>query len=119
MTYAYQPEFADVAKRILSAGKSKAAVCAEIGVSRDAFYDWVKKFPEFEKAVKEGSEAAQSVWEDIGHDGITGKLEKFSGTPWMFVMKTRFKEDWGQEAQSADAATLVEAMMALADKKKD
>lgn len=119
MTYAYQPEFADVAKRVLSSGKSKSAVCAELGVGRTAFYEWVKNYPEFSLAVEQGAEAAQAVWEDIGQDGITGKLEKFSGTPWMFVMKTRFKEDWGQDAQAGDSQSLVEAMIALASQKKE
>ena len=106
----YKPEYEALAIEILSQGKSLAAVCAKIGVCRDTLYDWRDKYPGFAKALKTGLQQAQSVWEDIGTQGITGQHEKFAGTPWMFVMKNRFREDYADDKKE-DKASAAESVL--------
>ncbi len=104
------------AKRVLSSGESVAAVCSEIGIGRTAYYDWIKLHPDFAKAVSEGKETAQRVWENIGRKGIVGELEKFSATPWMFVMKSRFKDDYSEQKQEDNLSAVELLVKMLADK---
>ena len=120
MTYAYDDDtMPGIAKLILSGGESVAGVCAELGIGRTAYYEWIKNHPKFAKAVEQGKEAAQRHWEDIGKKGITGQIEKFSGTPWMFVMKNRFKDDYADNKPQSDGMTLIEQLLHAAVDKKN
>lgn len=95
----YKKEYAQIAGLILSKGDSIAAVCAEIEITRQTFYDWKKIHPEFADAVEIGLLKAQVVWETIGRGGIEGHYEKFGATPWIFTMKNRFREDYKEDKE--------------------
>ena len=82
---------------ILADGESFAAVCAELDICRTTLYEWRDKHPEFDVAQQKGLQKAQRVWEKIGKDGICGETKNFAGTPWMFVMKNRFRDDYKED----------------------
>lgn len=85
------------ARDILSRGKSIARLATDLGVCRDSIYEWRDKHPEFAKALKQGLDACQAYWEDIGEAGVVGDLERFAGTSWMFTMKNRFRADYKED----------------------
>ena len=93
----YKPEYCKIAFETLSSGKSKAHVCCNIGISRPTLYDWVSAHDEFADAVNMGMQRAQAYWEDIGEKGVTGEIERFSATPWIFTMKNRFRDDYQED----------------------
>lgn len=95
----YKKEYAQIAKQILARGDSIAAVCAEIEITRQSFYDWKKANKEFSDAVEIGLLKAQAVWETIGRGGIEGHYEKFVAAPWIFTMKNRFREDYKEDKE--------------------
>lgn len=95
----YRKEFAKNAADILASGKSKAAVCSALGISRRTLYDWCSLHPEFSEAIDLGMQKCQEYWEDIGEHGIKGNYEKFGAAPWIFTMKNRFREDYKEDKE--------------------
>ena len=109
----YKNEYAQMAADILGRGKSKAAVCAALNITRPTFYDWCAVHSEFNDAVQMGMEKCQSYWEDVGEDGIKGNYEKFGASPWIFTMKNRFREDYKEDKQDdpSIATSIVEKLI--------
>lgn len=93
----YKIEHCKKAEEILATGKSLAAVCAHFSIARSTLYEWRDNHPDFKQAIERGLQKAQVYWEGIGHDGITGEIEKFGAAPWIFTMKNRFREDYKEE----------------------
>jgi predicted DNA-binding transcriptional regulator AlpA len=93
----YRKEYCAIAIEVLSQGKSIAAVCAKLKISRPTFYTWRNNNPEFDDAISLGLQQAQAAWEEIGLDGIMGRIERFSGAPWIFTMKNRFRDDYAED----------------------
>lgn len=100
-------------EQILGSGKSIARLATNLGVCRDTIYDWRDKHPEFARALKNGKDAAQAYWEDLGHDGICGEIKNFSATAWMFTMKNRFREDYKEEKEEKkdDSVSVLEKII--------
>lgn len=108
----YKPEHCETAARILSSGKSLAAVCAALDISRVTLYEWKDTHPEFKDAMDKGMQACQAFWEDMGVDGITGSIEKFSSAPWIFSMKNRFRSDYQEDKENKTVSdTIVEKLL--------
>jgi transposase len=104
----YRPEYCEVAIEVLSAGKSLAAVCAQIGICRETLTNWKNAHPDFNAAMRFGVQKCQVYWEDMGMDGIQGNIEKFGASPWIFSMKNRFREDYKEEKEDkSDTAVSV------------
>ena len=93
----YKIEHCDTAVEVLSRGKSLASVCVAIGVSRQTLYLWRDTYPEFARAINFGLQNAQARWEDLGESGISGEIDKFSASPWIFTMKNRFRSDYADQ----------------------
>ncbi|HEY5236497.1 MAG TPA: hypothetical protein VIJ14_09990, partial [Rhabdochlamydiaceae bacterium] len=96
-------EYAKTAHEILAMGKSLAAVCAALDVSRQSIHNWRKEQTEFNDAIERGLQKSQAHWEDIGMDGVTGSYEKFNAAPWIFTMKNRFREDYKEDKEDKNA----------------
>ena len=88
-----------MASDILASGKSKAAVCAALDITRQTLYEWCDTHDDFKLAINKGMEKCQAVWESIGEDGIKGNYEKFGATPWIFTMKNRFRDDYADNKE--------------------
>jgi transposase-like protein len=104
----YRPEYAEIAKNILAQGFSIASVCAEIGISRNQAYVWIKEKPDFAAAIEQGQELAQRFWETLLVSDATGTLPKslqaknskgINTTAVIFALKTRFHKDYGLPEQ--------------------
>lgn len=85
----YKPEYCDKVVEYMGNGYSKEAFAGEIGVCRDTLYEWASKHAAFSDAIKRGEAANLSYWERIGQQGITGQLEGFNASSWIFTMKNR------------------------------
>jgi hypothetical protein len=84
---------ADICERIpemFTNGESQNEVAAGLGIDRDTFKEWKKKYPEFKKAVSLGLERSEAWWEKLGRAGATGKIS-INAPVWIFNMKNRFK----------------------------
>ena len=88
----YKPEFCDTAIEAGRAGKSRAWIATEIGVTRQTLHNWEADFPEFLDAMDRARDLAQRWWEDAGQEGLTA--DKFSAPTWSRSMAARFPDDW-------------------------
>lgn len=83
----YKPEMCNRVIELLASGLTKKAAAGELGVSKQAFYGWLDKHEEFAKAVQIGEAKGQAFWERLGISGVSGELEKFAASAWIFRMK--------------------------------
>lgn len=95
-TPVYEKWMDNEAFEILSRGGSIAHVCAAIGLWKEKLNEWIN--PEHELyaeslaySIKKGLENSESVWSQIGYDGMTGRIKGFNVVAWIFNMKNRFK----------------------------
>ena|SRR5665213_3136 len=95
----YKPEYCDVAVKVLSEGKSLAAVCVQIGICRPTLYVWKETHPDFANALNFGMQQSQLYWENLGQNGISGDIKGFGSAPWIFTMKSRFRDDYAEEKE--------------------
>ncbi len=87
----YRPGMCKTAIEVLSAGRSIAALAAELQVSKDTIYEWKKQYTEFSDAIARGLAAAEMVWEEKRRDDVHPHI-------WALTMKNRFKWTDRQEA---------------------
>jgi hypothetical protein len=82
-------------------GKSLAAVAVHYGVCRDTINEWRAVHPEFSAAIKAGLAASQQWWEDAYQKQMIENPggSKLNTTGWIFTMKNRFREDYGDQPQ--------------------
>ena len=83
----YRKEYCETIIDLMKKGASIAEVCLELDVSKDAFYKWKKRHPEFDDAVKRGVALSQGWWEKQGRVGLDGSI---NSTMWFMNMKNRF-----------------------------
>lgn len=86
----YDSSYCDKVLELMSKGFSKQAVAGELGISRDTFYAWVKAHKDFSDTIKISEMRSLLFWENIGIDGMMGKITGFRPAVWIFVMKNRF-----------------------------
>jgi len=94
----YRKEIAETLPSYFKDGQSVAEVCVDIQISKDTFYEWVSKYPEFSDAYKKGLELSQHWWEKVGRAGMVGKLP-VNPALWIFNMKNRFRTEWNDRTQ--------------------
>lgn len=107
----YKPEYCKVAAKVLANGESLAAVCAELDICRATLYNWRAAHPEFASSLNAGLQKAQRRWEKMGEEGITGQIDKFSASPWIFTMKNRFRDDYSEEKEASKGESAVEKFL--------
>lgn len=107
----YTSEYCTKAEKILSSGKSLAAVCAAMDIGRQTLYDWKDKHVEFKEALDRGIQKAQSYWEEMGCDGISGEIKGFAAAPWIFTMKNRFRDDYSEEKENTAAEKIIDKLI--------
>src|SRR6267142_251657 len=105
-------------------GSSIVKVCVKIGIHRNTYDRWKKEHPEFKTAADRGEQISQAFWEDIAQDGCEGgKHPKFSAPMTSFILKNRFRKDYGAEEEaaktnSAAISQIKDAVSRLADDHK-
>jgi len=85
----YKPEMCEKLPFMFQNGEDVAEVCAELGVRRSTFYNWVNKYPEFAEAYEFGKELSEAAWMRMGRAGAFGKI-KINAPVWFAIMRNKF-----------------------------
>lgn len=79
----------------MSQGFSFQSFAGEIGVSAKTLHDWAHRYPDFGEAKFQAEVKSLRAWEQLGMDGMLGKIKGFNATVYIFSMKARFaKYGW-------------------------
>lgn len=71
----YKPEYCDLVRAFRSKGYSISAFCSYVSISRDSFYQWKQRYPEFKEAVDIGDNDSEFYFEKKSHDIIEGEVD--------------------------------------------
>lgn len=93
----YKPEYCELLEGHFASGLSYEAFAGVLKVSIETLYNWEKDFPEFLEAKKTFWEIGREKFENIGLQGMMGKIPGFNTTVWIFTMKNRF--GWRDSAE--------------------
>lgn len=83
----YKDTFPDLYVEICRNKGSICDFCVTVSIGRATFYEWVNKYPEFEKAFVLGKELTEQWLTQEGIDGM--KAEKFNATVWSILMRNK------------------------------
>jgi hypothetical protein len=85
----YRIEMCDQIQDYYRDGFAHVEVCAKLGIHKDTFYEWRKRYPEFAEAVKAGEVLSESWWIAISRSAVRGDI-KGDSKMWFANMKNRF-----------------------------
>lgn len=89
--YKYKDHYPELLIQTMREGDSYVAFCAEVGIGKTTFFEWLNAYPEFDAAYERAIALAQVWWEKKMQEKlITGGDEKFNTTGWSIVMRNRF-----------------------------
>lgn len=100
----YDPAYCDSVVAWGRAGKSRAWICAELGVVRQTLKNWEAEHPDFLVAMERAKLFEQQWWEDAGQGGMAA--DKFNGQIWSRSMAARFPDDWREKSETTNNTTL-------------
>jgi hypothetical protein len=88
----YKKEYCQMLIDKMSEGFSVEAFCGSISINKDTFYEWVKRYPEFSDAKRQGLVKSQMWWEEQAkkHMFLPHQGGSFNSSVWIFNMKNRF-----------------------------
>jgi len=89
----YKPEFCDALIEHMAQGFPFEAFAPQCGIHKGTLYEWVKRYPEFAEAKKEGKTKNLKKMMQIGYDLIA----KGSPAVWIFMMKNMHK--WADKSE--------------------
>lgn len=95
----YRPEYCEAVIEFGARGKSMAWMAAELDVSRECIYEWMRVHPEFSDAITRAKLKSQQWWEDVGQENLllAPGQGTFNATTWAKNVSNRFREDWSDE----------------------
>jgi hypothetical protein len=93
----YKPEYCEKVVEWGQAGKSRAWICAELGVVRQTLKNWEAAHPDFLVAMERAKLAEQQWWEDAGQGGMV--MPGFGSSVWSRSMAARFPDDWREKSE--------------------
>lgn len=91
----YDPAYCERVIDYGRAGKSRAYMAAQLGVTRQTLHNWEAAHPEFLDAMDHARNLAQVWWEDKGQDGMS--QQGFNASIWSRSMAARFPDDWREK----------------------
>lgn len=97
----YEASFCDDVLAWGAQGKSKAWMCANLGVVRQTLDNWAEAHPEFLDAITRAMLMAQAWWEDLGQDNAVSMPGQgaLNGSVWSRSMAARFPADWREKSE--------------------
>lgn len=106
----YRPEMCEAVVEWGKQGKSKTWIAAELDITKETLYQWIKTYPDFSDAITRATVQCQRWWEDAGQNGLTSNV--FNSTVWTKNMAARFRDEWTdrQEISGMDGAPLIPAI---------
>lgn len=94
----YRVEYCEQAIEAGKLGKSKAWICASIGITPKTMASWCEAHPDFLAAINLSQTYSQMWWEDAGQNGMY--LDKFGGGVWAKSVSARFPSDWREKSET-------------------
>lgn len=101
----YRKEYGKVFIENMAKGLSKFACCGIIGIHEGVMYNWVKKHPEFDEAIKEGEKKSILYFEKVLSAKVSGQSvkgfdhKKSDTSCLIFALKTRFHNVYGEKRE--------------------
>lgn len=90
--YQFKNEYCEKLITLGRSGGTIAMFCADVGIYKDLFYEWVETYPEF----KDAKRLHESFWEaysdKIGVAAQAGKIKNFQLGVWVWNRKNKLKE---------------------------
>ena len=111
----YKPEYPEALVKHMSEGLSFESFAAQCDCSIECLYNWTRIHPEFSEAKKRATAKSLEFWEKMGRSGVAGKLKGFNVTAWIYTMKCRFKEQWGDKQEVSHVIEDRRAITQLSD----
>ena len=99
----YNAKLCKILPVMFASGESVSEVCAELGIAKDTFYNWVKLHPDFSDSYKKGIELSEAWWTKLGRRGAMG-VDKVQPATWIFNMKNRF--GWTDRVEQVVSTTV-------------
>lgn len=90
----YGPAMCETVLDLGAAGKSKAQIASQLGISRETLDIWARTHKEFSDSVKAAQELALAWWENKGQEHTFESGKGFNATAFIFQMKNRFRDDY-------------------------
>lgn len=95
----YKTEYCDRVIEWGASGKSVTWMAAELDISRECIYEWMRVHPEFSDAIKKAKAKSQQWWEETGQSAMYAP--GFNASIWSKSMAARFPEDWREKTETA------------------
>lgn len=113
----YKPEWAKMLPDMFRDGQSVVEVATELNISKSAYYEYEKKYPEFMDASTRGKQISQAWWEKQGrinlfdtseYDGETKQSmsKRFNAGLWAKNVSNRFPNDWRDKQEVEHKGTV-------------
>lgn len=97
----YDPKFCQKLIDLCKEGYSRRALCAELEISADTFYRWIKENQDFSDAYKIAEECAADFYEKTMLKGAKGGIKGFNVMALTFLMKNRYPREF-RDRQDVD-----------------
>lgn len=116
----YHSSICDELVDMFADGTSITQVCAmKLKIARSQYYVWKDTYPEFRLAAERGEQMSEAFHEKKLEQGADGLIEGFSAPARIFLMKSRFRETYGeQKAQVQNEEALAQLAQILYGNKK-
>ena len=85
----YDESFCSKLVELRSQGLDISAVCVELNISRETYYNWQDEYPEFKAAVVKGTEACKRWWFECARNNMTNK--HFNDRQWSNMVRLMFE----------------------------
>lgn len=112
----YHPEYCERVIACGRRGKSRTEMACEFRVARKTLSEWAKVHPDFDWAYKFAMTCSQAWWERIGYEGCR-QGSKFNAAAYIFQMKARFPEDYGERRNRSPNGSLKQSNLDAAIQK--
>jgi len=90
----YKPEYCEMLIKHMSEGRSLYTFGAVINVNEDTIAEWVKVYPAFSEAKRQGRIKEIAWWEEILRAGAAGKIPGYNATSVIFALKNKSPRHW-------------------------
>lgn len=99
----YSPEMCQIIIDIGKRGDHITSMRAALGgISKQTWYDWQEKYPEFKDAVEQARLFSQEWWEQAGKNGTVGLLKGFKPNSYAYIMGNKFPDEYKQAGNTTE-----------------